>query len=99
LKYAQSIWVIVFVIFFLFVPHQDEGLAKATRAFMTQGVRLFIVIAIFAFLSSGELLTSHLNPVGVIWWKFAATLAIAYAIAAVITLYIPACIRALAHRE
>ena len=99
LKYAQSLWVIVFVIFFLFVLHQHQGLAKATRSLITQGLRIFIVIAAIAFLSAGQLLTAHLNPVGVIWWKFTATLAIAYAIAAVISLYIPAAIRAVAHRE
>jgi len=99
LKYAQSTWVIVFLIFFLFVLHHYQGLAKATQALVTQGLRIFIVVAVVAFLSAGELLTAHLNPVGVIWWKFTATLAIAYTIAAVITLYIPAAIRAVAYRD
>ena len=99
LRYAAISWLFVFIILFIFIQRRYLGLAKQIQSSMVQGVQLFIVVGVIAYLSAGELMTSYLNPVGVVWWRFVEYLALAYLLAMVLTILIPAGIRSLMHRE
>ena len=99
LKYGIGIWVLLFVIVFIFMQQRNKRIIKLTRDTLLQGLRLFIFLALVAYLSAGELLTSSLNPIGILWWRFLLYLAAAYASASLIALYIPALGRRLFHRE
>jgi hypothetical protein len=99
LRYAPIFWLLLFIVLLLFVSHRFEGLAHQLQASLVQGAQFLIVVAAFAYLSSGELLTTYLNPVGVIWWRFTEYLALAFLLALVLTLLIPAGVGRLLKRE
>lgn len=58
-----------------------------------------VFVLVLSFLSTGELLTPALNPVGVVWWKPAAYLIFIELIISILILYIPALVRALLSRR
>ena len=58
-----------------------------------------VFVLVLSFLSTGELLTPALNPVGVTWWKPAAYLIFVELITSLVILYIPAGVRALLNRR
>jgi hypothetical protein len=99
LHYAVLAWFLLFVILFLFITRGGGSLGDLTRRWIIQGIRIFIVITLITFLSQGELLRANLNPVGVIWSKFTLDLGICFVTAAILTLYLPALLRKLVHRE
>ena len=98
LHYATSAWLCVFILLFIFIAREGGSLAHLTGYWIIQGVRIFIAVALFAYLSAGELVRHNLDPVGVIWWKFSATLGVTFIIAALLTLYLPALIRKVVNR-
>ncbi len=98
LKYAISFWVLLFILVFLFMQIRARTLLNLTRITIVQGLRIFLYLALLSYLSAGQLLTSTLYPVGVIWWRLLVYLAIAYACAALLALFIPALTRRLLHR-
>jgi hypothetical protein len=98
LQYATITWLFIFILLFLFIAREGGSLAHLTGYWIVQGVRIFIAVALFAYLSAGELFRHSFDPVGVIWWKFSAFLGIAFLIAAVLTLYLPALLRKVVKR-
>ena len=98
LNYAIGFWGLFFIVIFIFMQRGENSMLRLTRIFISQGIRFFIVIAAVAYLSAGELLTSNLNPVGVIWWRFISYLAVAFISASVVALYIPAILRKVIQR-
>ena len=98
LHYAPIAWLLLFILLFIFISRDGGSLAHVTGYWIVQGVRIFIAVALLAYLSSGELLRENLNPVGVIWWKFSAVLGVAFISAAILTLYLPALIRKAVNR-
>ena len=98
LHYAPAVWLLLFVILFIFITREGGSLAHLTGYWIVQGVRIFVAVSLFAYLSAGELMRSNLNPVGVIWWKFSAILGVAFVAAAVLTLYLPALVRKVVNR-
>jgi hypothetical protein len=68
-----------------------------TRALRTAAVTI-VMVTVFGFLSSGELLTTEMNPVGVTWWHITAYFAAAFAFALLFTVYLPAGIKRMAKR-
>lgn len=99
LKYGLLFWFLLFALLFIFAQLRREPLLNLTRRVIAEGARLFTTLAIIAFLSAGELLTSQLNPVGVIWWRLLEYLAVTFAIAAIIVLALPAAVRSVVHSE
>ena len=99
LHYAVVTWAILFVLLFIFIAREGGTQAHLTRYWISQGVRIFIVVTLVAFLSQGELLRKSLNPVGVNWWKFSVNLGVTFVLASVLVLYIPAVMRKVIHRE
>ncbi len=98
LKYGVILWLLIFVAFFIFIQVRGGSIARLTRKSIAQGVPLFFVITAVAYLSAGELLTSSLNPVGIIWWRFVEYLGAAFLCAAILALYIPALLKRLMRR-
>ena len=98
LHYAPISWLLLFILLFIFISRDGGSLAHITGYWIVQGVRIFIAVALLAYLSAGELLRENLNPVGVIWWKFSAVLGVAFISAAILTLYLPALIRKAVNR-
>jgi hypothetical protein len=66
-------------------------------ALRTAGVTI-VMVTFFGFLSSGELLTAEMNPVGVTWWHVTAYFASAFALALLIAVYLPAGVKKVARR-
>lgn len=99
LKYAVAFWILLFIVFFIFIQRTPKKMFGLLRDSISQGLRIFFALAIFAYFSVGELLTSALNPVGVLWIRFLASLAIAFGIAAIFALFLPALIRRLVGHE
>ena len=98
LIYATAFWLLFFIAVFLFVRRASGSIFYQTRDALNQGIRFFIVLAAFTYLSAGELLTSNLNPLGVIWWRFIAILGLAYLAGSVLVLFIPAIAQKVRHR-
>ncbi len=98
LKFGIIFWVALFVVLFTFSRLRGASFFDLTRNLIAQGARLFIAITAIAYLSAGELFTSALNPVGVIWWHLLENLAIAFAFAALLALYLPATVRLVVRR-
>lgn len=99
LKYAVAFWLLLFILLCIFMQRTSKNILALTREAISQGLRIFLLIAAFAYLSSGELLTPVLNPVGVIWLHLLAYLAMAFGSAALLALYLPALVRTLVNRE
>ena len=99
LHYAISAWLFVFILLFIFIAREGGTLAHVTGYWITQGVRIFLVVTLVAFLSQGELLRKNLNPVGVNWWKFSVNLGVTFVVASALVLYVPALVRKMVHRE
>jgi hypothetical protein len=99
LQYGILFWIALFALLFIFTQLRSASLLEFAPRLLSQGARFFIVVAALAYLAAGELLTSQLNPVGVIWWQLIERLAISFAIAAFVALVIPATIRSVASRE
>ena len=98
LIYASSFWLLFFIAVFLYFRRIKSSILHLTGYALNQGVRFFIVIAALAYLSAGELLTSSLNPIGVIWWRFVAALGVAYLAASIVVIFIPAIVQKVLHR-
>ena len=98
LTYAVSFWLIFFVALFFLIRRESTSLLKRTKYSILQGVRIFIALAIITYLSAGELFSSGLNPVGIIWWRFLEYLGLAFLFAAMIVLYLPALLKKAVHR-
>lgn len=98
LIYATSFWLLFFIVVFLYIRRIESSIFYLTRYALNQGIRFFIVIAALAYLSAGELLTSGLNPIGVIWWRFIAVLGVAYLAGSVVVLFVPAIVQKVLHR-
>ena len=98
LNYGIAFWGLLFIALFIFMQKGERSVMRITRDLFAQGIRFFIVIAAIAYFSAGELLTSSLNPVGVIWWRFVAYLAVAFISASIVAIYLPALLRRALHR-
>ena len=98
LIYASSFWLLFFIAVFLYFRRIKSSILHLTGYALNQGVRFFIVIAALAYLSAGELLTSSLNPIGVIWWRFVAALGVAYLAASIVVIFNPAIVQKVLHR-
>lgn len=97
LLYAAFFWVLLFFFVFLFIRKAHSSVFQLTRSALSQGIRFFIVLAAVAYLSAGELLTSNLNPIGIIWWRFIAVLGAAYLANVILVLFIPAALKKALH--
>ena len=98
LNYGIGLWGLFFILIFAFMQRREHSILRLTRNYISQIIGFFLVIAVIAYFSAGELLTSNLNPVGVIWWRFVAYLAVASIGASIVALYIPALVRRVIHR-
>lgn len=97
LIYAVAFWFLFFIILFLLIRRESLSIMKLTKYSFLQGMRIFIVLALVTYLSSGELFSNGLNPVGIIWWHFLAYLGIAFFSASMIVLYLPALLKKAVH--
>jgi len=78
---------------------RENTLFKSRQFFAVRTLLVMLVIVtVFAYLSSGELLTSEMNPVGVTWWHITAYLAAAFAFALLLTVYLPAGVKRVTKR-
>ena len=98
LIYAPFFWLLFFILVSLFIRRTESSIFRMTRSALNQGIRFFIVVAAITYLSAGELLTDTLNPIGVLWWRFTATLGAAYLASSVLVLFIPAGIKKVTNR-
>ena len=99
LKYATISWFLFFVLVVLFIQRDGGSLAFRTRTISSQGIKFFIAIGAFAYLSAGELLISNLNPIGILWSHFLAYLAIAFLCALILALYLPSLLNRVIQHE
>ena len=73
---------------------RENHLFKSRQFFaLRTSLLLLVIVAVIAYLSSGELLTSQLHTVGVVWWRVSGFLAIAMAITLIGTIYLPGLVR------
>ena len=78
---------------------RENTLFKSRQFFAVRTLlAILVIITVIAYISSGELLTSEMNPVGVTWWHVTAYFASAFALALLITVYLPAGIKKVARR-
>ena len=98
LIYAVAFWLLFFIFLFLLIRRESTSLLKRTKYSVLQGMRIFIALAVITYLSAGELLSSGLNPVGIIWWHFLEYLGVAFLSASMIVLYLPALFKKAVHR-
>jgi len=90
---------LLFALIALLPVVRENSLFKSRQFFAVRTLLVMLVIVtVFAYLSSGELLTSEMNPVGVTWWRVTAYFAAASVLALAATVYIPAGIRRMAKR-
>ena len=99
LKYAVVSWFVLFALLMIYILREGVPTLVRTQILISQGARIFVVIAIFSYLSAGELLSSTLNPVGVLWLHLLAYVAAAFGAATLIALYLPIGIARLVRRE
>jgi hypothetical protein len=99
LRYAPIFWLLLFILLFIFIQRTPKSALGLTRYSISQGLRIFLFVAVIAYFSSGELLTPTLNPLGVFWGRFLAFLVAAFGCAAVLALYLPSLVRRLVNRE
>jgi len=99
LKYALGFWFVLFVVIAIFVLRRSSSVAELAKELALTGVKFLIFIAAISYFASGELLTPALNPVGVIWWKFSATLAITYVTAGLLVMATHLLLQQLIHRS
>ena len=99
LKYAVVSWFVLFALLMIYILREGVPTLVRTQILISQGARIFVVIAIFAYLSAGELLSSTLNPVGVLWLHLLAYLAIAFGAAVLLALYLPIAIARIVRHE
>ena len=99
LKFGVVFWFLLFALLLIFAQLRRASIINLSRRIVAESLRLFIFLALIAFLAAGELLTSQLNPVGVIWWRLLEHLAATFAIAALVAFYLPAAFRSVVHRE
>ena len=90
LIYAVAFWLIFFIFVFLLVRRETQSILRVSAYACVQGLRIFIVLGVVAYLSAGELLSGGLNPIGIIWWRFLEYLGVAFVSASVVAFYIPA---------
>jgi hypothetical protein len=93
LVYGRALWPLFFLLVFLLIRRESLSFFRSSKYAVEQGVRFFIVLGALAYLSAGELLTSALNPVGVIWWKFLEYLGVAFFAAYIVVLFLPSLFR------
>ena len=88
------IGVIALVLISLVPILRENHLFKSRQFFaLRTSLLLLVIVAVIAYLSSGELLTSQLHTVGVVWWRVSGFLAIAMAITLIGTIYLPGLVR------
>lgn len=99
LKYAVAAWFVLFALLMIFILREASTTLVRTQILISQGARIFIVIAAVAYLSAGELLITNLNPVGVRWLHLLAYLAATFGAAVLLALYIPIGVARLVRHE
>jgi len=99
LKYAVVAWFVLFALLMIFILREGAATLVRTQILISQGARLFIVIAAISYLSAGELLSSNLNPVGVRWLHLLTYVAASFGAATVLALYLPIGIARLVRHE
>jgi len=73
---------------------RENSLFKSRQFFAIRTILLaLIIVTVIAYLSSGELLTSELQIVGVTWWRVSAYFAAVSAGVVILTVYIPGLIK------
>ena len=76
----------------------ENSLFKSRQFFaLRTSLLTVLLLAIFSFISSGELLTSQMYPVGVIWWRLASYFAAAFLGVLLLTTYLPALVKRARH--
>ncbi|MEI6648032.1 MAG: DUF6350 family protein [Actinomycetes bacterium] len=91
-RYGLIAEIIFGLILLAYIFRGHETFAERQRFAL---VTIFGFLAMFAsvtFLSSGELVTSALSPVGVIWWKMCAEMATVLVASMILVIYLPALI-------
>jgi hypothetical protein len=66
-----------------------SGFALRSRYGLLDALRFLLVLALFIYLSSGELLTPALNPVGINFSRFMTVMAIIFLGSAIVVLCLP----------
>jgi len=99
LKYAVGTWCVIFLITSVFIVRRSLNFSQLIREWALSGAKVMVFIVAISYFAAGELLTPSMNPVGVIWWKFSATLAIAYLSAGLLAILTHLAMRRITHRE
>jgi hypothetical protein len=83
------------LIFTMILPIiRENSLFKSRQFFALRTILLaLLIVTVLAYLSSGELLTSALQNVGVTWWRVSAFFAAASAVVLILTVYIPGLVK------
>lgn len=88
----------LFAVVVLLPVLRENSLFKSRQFFaLRTSLLTVLLLAIFSFISSGELLTSQMYPVGVIWWRLASYFAAAFLGVLVLTTYLPALVKRARH--
>ena len=85
--FLEAAFALVFLSF-IFFSHSTFG--QRQRFALTTIFTFLSLFAAITFLSSGELITKALSPVGVSWWKVTTEMGIALIGAMVLVIYLPA---------
>ncbi len=91
-----SIFFVGFIAVSLLPVIRENKNFKARQFFLLRTlVLLTLLMSLFAYLSSGELLTTQMRPVGVTWWRVSAFALVAGTLVLIFSTYIPALIKKL----
>jgi len=92
---AAGVVLIPLFAFIVLLPVLRENSLFKSRQFFALRTSLLtlLIVAVIAYLSAGELLTSEMNPVGATWWRVTAFIAAGFAIVLILTTYIPELIK------
>ena len=98
LKYGPVL-IIIFILLALLPTLRENSLFKSRQFFaLRTSFALLVIITVIAYTSSGELLTTEMRPVGVIWWKVTAFFASSMLVVALFSVYIPALVKRVSKR-
>jgi hypothetical protein len=98
---TQSTLLLILFAIIALAPVWRENVRFKSRQFFAIRTSLLTlaIISLIAYLSSGELLTSEMNLVGLRWWKVSGYMSIGFTLALVVMVYIPALFQRIRNHE
>ena len=97
--YSLALGLVITLLLVININRNNSTFSRRQVALFKSSTFILAVTGVLAYLNSGSLITSALSPIGTIYWKLMAVMAVLIIVAAILGQYIPATLRKVRNRD